>query len=57
MRFFQRFERKFGRYAIRGLPRVIALFYGLGMVIQFINPMIYFLILGLDGGAVAHGQV
>ena len=57
MRFFQRFERKFGRYAIRGLPRVIALFYGLGMVIQFINPMIYFLFLGLDGGAVAHGQV
>lgn len=57
MRFFQRFERKFGRYAIRGLPRVIALLYGLGMVIQFINPMIYFLFLGLDGGAVAHGQV
>lgn len=57
MRFFQRFERKFGRYAIRGLPRIIALLYGLGMVIQFINPMIYFLFLGLDGGAVAHGQV
>ena len=57
MRFFQHFERKFGRYAIRGLPRVIALLYGLGMVIQFINPMIYFLFLGLDGGAVAHGQV
>ncbi len=57
MKFFEKLERKYGRYAIQGVPKMIAMLYGLGMVIQFFNPMIYFQFLSLDGGAILHGQI
>lgn len=57
MKFFENLERKFGKYAIRGLPKVIAILYGFGMAIQFINPLLYYLFLSLDGGAIVHGQI
>ncbi|MDO4330178.1 MAG: hypothetical protein Q4C66_12685 [Lachnospiraceae bacterium] len=57
MNFFEKLERKLGRYAIRDLPRIIVLLYGIGVVIQFINPMLYYMFFSLDGGAVLHGQI
>ncbi|MCI8950713.1 MAG: hypothetical protein HFG49_11885 [Lachnospiraceae bacterium] len=57
MKFFEGLERKLGRYAIKGLPRIIVLLYGLGMVIHLINPAFYYLFFSLEGGALLHGQI
>lgn len=51
-----RFERKFGRYAINNLPLILILCYGVGYIIKFIN--VNFLnYLTLNPYAIAHGQV
>lgn len=57
MKFFNQLERKFGRYAIKDLPRYIAGMYAVGIVIQLINPAIYYVFLGLNGREILHGQV
>lgn len=57
MKFFYQLERKFGRYAIRDLPRYIAGMYAVGVVISLINPAIYYAFLSLNGAALVRGQV
>lgn len=57
MKFFNQLEQKFGRYAIKDLPRCIAGMYAVGIIIQIINPAIYSFFLSLNGRAVLHGQI
>ena len=56
MGFFNKLERKFGRYAIPNLMKYVALFYVLGLLIGSFFPetMVY---LGLDFRFVARGQI
>ncbi len=56
MGFFNKLERKFGRYAIPNLMKYFALMYVLGLLIgSFFPEMIMYL--GLDYGLVARGQI
>lgn len=57
MNFIDKLERKFGRYAVRGLIRYIIGIYITGAVIGFIFPNVYNSYLSLNMGAVSHGQV
>ncbi len=57
MKFFQKMERKFGRYAIRNLMHYIIILYAAGMVLQFLKPMFYWEYLCLNAPAILHGQV
>ncbi|MBO4653847.1 MAG: hypothetical protein J5649_11080 [Lachnospiraceae bacterium] len=41
-------ERKFGRYAIKGLMKYIVLLYGLGLIMFFVSPQFYYNWLALD---------
>ena len=51
-----RFERKFGKYAIRNLSVVLVCCYAIGYTLQFIVPWIA-IYLSLDPYAILHGQV
>ncbi|MDD3338806.1 MAG: hypothetical protein PHS82_08130 [Lachnospiraceae bacterium] len=56
MSFLQKMERKFGRYAIRGLTRYIVILFGIGYVFSLMNTGITeYLTLNVD--AIFHGQV
>ena len=57
MKFFSKLERKFGRYAVKDLPRYIVMLYAAGLLVLFVSPQMYFQFLSLDGGAILHGQV
>ncbi len=50
------FERKFGKYAIRNLPLIMIICYGVGYVIRYINPG-FLLYLNLNPYEIIHGQV
>lgn len=50
-------ERKFGRYAVRGLMKYIIILYVVGTVLNMINPYFYSMYLSLDYAAILHGQV
>lgn len=56
MRFLQRLEKKFGRYAIPNLMKYVIFLYAIGMIIYTINPYA-FLYLGLEVDKVFEGQV
>ena len=51
-----KWERKFGKYAIRNLPLVLILCYAAGYVIQLINGN-FLMFLTLDPYKILHGQV
>ncbi len=57
MKFLNKIERKFGRYAIKNLMRYVIGLYIAGVVIFMINPMVYFDWLMLDFDKIAQGQV
>lgn len=57
MKFFSKMERKFGKYAIRNLMYYIMIVYAVGIVIQMLNPMIYWGFLCLDPRAVLKGEI
>ena len=57
MKFFQKMERRFGRYAIKNLMYYIMLLYAAGLVLQIVAPGIYWEWLCLNAGAVMHGQI
>lgn len=57
MSFFDKFERKYGKYAIKNLMKYIIILYIIGWVIEIINPAFYSDILALDVSAVLHGEV
>ena len=51
-----KFERKFGRYAVRNLSLILIICYGVGYIFNLLNPYI-FNYLTLDPYAIVHGQV
>ncbi len=57
MKFFQRMEQKFGRYAIKNLMYYIIILYIIGIVIQMVAPGLYWNYLSLDAPAILHGQI
>ena len=54
---FNKFERKYGRYAIHNLMYYIIILYIIGIAIDWINPMLYSTYLSLNAGAILHGQI
>ena len=60
MKFFNKLERKFGKYAIPNLTRYIIITYGIGYLLWFIQQASSVNILGwltLDPGLILQGQV
>ena len=57
MNWFNKLERKFGRYAIHNLMYYIIILYGAGLAIELFAPQIYYRYLALDMNAILHGQV
>ena len=48
MNWFQKLERKFGRYAIHNLMYYIIILYGAGILISVLSPQMYYSYLSLD---------
>ncbi|HIW83113.1 MAG TPA: hypothetical protein H9873_02160 [Candidatus Dorea gallistercoris] len=57
MNWLNKLERKFGRYAIPNLMTYIVILYGVGYVLNMVNPTFYAAYLSLDAQAILHGQV
>lgn len=57
MSWLEKLERKFGRYAISNLMYYIIILYGVGFVLNLVNPEFYYQYLSLNAEAVLHGQV
>lgn len=57
MNFFNKLERKYGRYAIKDLMKYIIILYIIGWGIALSNPEFYADFLSLDVSAILHGQV
>jgi len=56
MNWFNKMERKFGKYAIPNLPLIIVIIYGFGFLMNLVKPeWIYFITLNPE--AIIHGQV
>lgn len=56
MKFFHKLERKFGRYAIKGLMKYIVVLYALGYLMYMINPNML-LLFEFNMPAILHGQI
>lgn len=57
MKFLDKMQRKFGKYAISNLMQYIIAIYILGAVIAMINPYFYMMYLSLDISKVLEGQI
>ncbi len=57
MKFFNDFERKYHKYAIPNLMYYIVILYGIGLVLQLVQPYLYWEYLCLDARAILHGQI
>ena len=57
MKFFEKLERKYGRYAIRDLMRYIIILYIIGWAIEIVNEKFYVEMLAMDVEKILHGQV
>lgn len=57
MKFINKLEKKFGRYAIHDLMKYIIILYVLGALLYLINPYFYDAYLSLDIGKVFQGQI
>lgn len=57
MKFFNDFERKYHKYAIPNLMYYIVILYGIGLVLQLLQPYLYWQYLCLDAKAILHGQI
>lgn len=57
MKFFKDFERKYQKYAIANLMYYIVILYGIGLVLQLLQPYIYWQYLCLDARAIMGGQI
>ena len=57
MTFYQKLERKFGKYAVPNLMKYICVIYVVGYLIQMFNPLLYFYYLDLDAEAILHGHI
>ena len=54
MRFFNKLERRFGRYAIHNLMYYIIIMYVMGFVMMYMDPMFFTRYLSLDADAILH---
>lgn len=57
MTFYQKLERRFGKYAVPNLMKYICVIYVVGYLIQMFNPLLYFYYLDLDAEAILHGHI
>ena len=57
MTFYQKLERRFGKYAVPNLMKYICVIYVVGYLIQMFNPRLYFYYLDLDAEAILHGHI
>ncbi len=57
MKFLNKLEKKFGKYAIKNLMYYIIMLYALGFVILLVKPEIYTNFLSLNAAAIMSGQV
>jgi hypothetical protein len=57
MNFLDKLERKFGRYAIKDLPRYIVGCYIIGAVIDLVAPNMYYQYMALSPYMILRGQV
>lgn len=57
MTFYQKLERRFGKYAVPNLMKYICVIYVVGYLIQMFNPLFYFYYLDLDAEAILHGHI
>ena len=57
MNWFQKLERKFGRYAIHNLMYYIIILYGAGILISVLSPQMYYSYLSLDMSKIFQGQI
>ena len=57
MTFYQKLERKFGKYAVPNPMKYICVIYVVGYLIQMFNPLLYFYYLDLDAEAILHGHI
>lgn len=57
MRWLDKMERRFGRYAIPNLMYYIIILYALGFVVEVVSPNLYVTWLALDAAAILRGEV
>ena len=57
MRWLDKMERKFGKYAIPNLMYYIIILYALGFVVRVVSPELYARSLALDAAAILRGEV
>lgn len=57
MNWLNKLERKFGRYAIPNLMYYIIILYGVGFVLELVNPSFYYQYLSLNAAAILRGEV
>ncbi len=57
MKFFDRLERRFGRFAVPNLIIYLLLFYLAGFILNLVNPSYYFEHLSLNMERIFHGEV
>lgn len=57
MNWISRLERKFGKYAIQNLMYFIIILYGIGFVLNYINPYFYIQYLSLDASGILRGEI
>lgn len=57
MSLFDRLQKKYGRYAIRGLMKYFIFLYACGFVLYLLRPMLYVEYLALDPEAILRGEL
>ena len=57
MKFLNKLEKKFGKYAVKNLMYYIIMLYALGFVIMLVKPEIYTGLLSLNAEAILKGQI
>lgn len=57
MKFLNKLERKYGRYAISGFMRYIVIINLIGAMIGILSPTLYYQYLSLDVGMIMRGQI
>ena len=57
MKWLDKLERNYGKYAIPNLMYYVIILYILGFVIDIVSPQLYTDILALDANAILHGQI
>lgn len=57
MNFFEKLQKKYGRYAVHGIMRYFTMLYAAGFVLSVTRPALYYQYLALDPERILHGEV